>query len=138
HRQRGGYEALLQLDLLRPVQHGFRGTLLSHRLSVVEGELLRVARRVDEVSGGDVPTWYFRYLRSGDHRHLEPLIEHNAVDVLSLIELAKHHEHAGQDLDAAHAAVERAIVIAGELPGLLHRRERLARRLARDASRATS
>lgn len=87
HRMRGGYEALAQLDILSPVRHGFRATLPSCRLSAVEYELLGVTRPGDEVGGAEVPGWYFRFVRGGDARHLEPLIAHNAIDVLSLAAL---------------------------------------------------
>lgn len=87
HRMRGGYEALSQLDILSPVRHGFRAVVSSCRLSAIECELLGVTRPGDEVAGAEVPAWYFRFLRSGDARYLEPLIAHNAVDVLSLAAL---------------------------------------------------
>lgn len=87
HRMRGGYEALAQLDLLSPVRHGFRAVVPSCRLSAIECELLGVTRPGDEVGGAEVPAWYFRFLRGGDARYLEPLIAHNAVDVLSLAAL---------------------------------------------------
>jgi hypothetical protein len=87
HRMLGGYEALAQLDILSPVRHGFRATLPSCRLSAVEYELLGVTRPGDEVGGAEVPAWYFRFLRGGDARYLEPLITHNAIDVLSLAAL---------------------------------------------------
>lgn len=87
HRMRGGYEALTQLDVLSPMRHGFRATLPSCRLSAVEYDLLKVTRPPDEVGGGDIPGWYFRFVRGGDHRYLEPLITHNAIDVISLAAL---------------------------------------------------
>ena len=87
HRMRGGYEALTQLDVLSPMRHGFRTTLPSCRLSAVEYDLLQVTRPPDEVGGAEIPGWYFRFVRGGDHRYLEPLITHNAIDVLSLAAL---------------------------------------------------
>lgn len=87
HRLRGAFEAMPHLDLLAPVRRGFRGALPSCRLAVVEERLLGVTRPAHEVAGGDVPTWYFRYLRTLDARHLLPLVTHNADDVLSLAAL---------------------------------------------------
>ena len=87
HRLRGTFEAMPHLDLLAPVRRGFRGLLASCRLAVIEERFLGVTRPAHEVAGADVPTWYFRFLRTQDARHLVPLITHNTDDVLSLVAL---------------------------------------------------
>ena len=84
HRRRAGFDSLRHIDLLRPARTLYRGLLPSCRLSVVEAEVLALTRPGDEVPGGEVPAWYFRFLRSGDARCLLPLISHNALDVLAL------------------------------------------------------
>ena len=84
HRRRAGFDSLRHIDLLRPARTLYRGLLPSCRLSVVEAEVLALTRPGDEVPGGEVPAWYFRFLRSGDARYLLPLISHNALDVLAL------------------------------------------------------
>lgn len=84
HRHRAGFDALRHLDLLTPARTAWRGALESCRLSMVETEILGLTRPAGEVSGGDVPGFYFRFLRSNDARLLAPIVEHNALDVVSL------------------------------------------------------
>lgn len=84
HRRRGGFEVLRHLDLLAVARTLYRGLLASCRLSAVEVEMLGVTRPGDEVSGGEVPAWYFRFLRTRDWRYLEPIMRHNELDVVVL------------------------------------------------------
>ncbi|MEX2373009.1 MAG: ribonuclease H-like domain-containing protein, partial [Dehalococcoidia bacterium] len=84
HRQRAGFDALRHVDLLAPMRTGLRGAMESCRLCVVETDVLGLTRPPGEVSGADVPGWYFRFLRSRDARLLAPIVEHNALDVVSL------------------------------------------------------
>jgi uncharacterized protein YprB with RNaseH-like and TPR domain len=53
------------------------------RLSTLEQVLCGVAR-VGDVPGLEIPARYFRFLRSGDARPLEPVLEHNRIDLISL------------------------------------------------------
>ena len=53
------------------------------RLSTLERMLFDV-RRVGDVPGFEIPSRYFRFLRSGDPRPLEPVLEHNRLDLVSL------------------------------------------------------
>jgi uncharacterized protein YprB with RNaseH-like and TPR domain len=87
HRMRGGFDALRHVDLLHASRTVYRGALTDCRLATVEAEVMRLARHEDEVAGSQVPAWYFRFLRSGDARALWPIVEHNAVDVISLAAL---------------------------------------------------
>jgi uncharacterized protein len=41
-------------------------------------------RRVGDVPGNEIPSRFFRFLRSGDPRPLEPVLEHNRLDLVSL------------------------------------------------------
>ena len=53
------------------------------RLSTLERTLFAV-RRVGDVPGFEIPSRFFRFLRSGDPRPLEPVLEHNRLDLVSL------------------------------------------------------
>ncbi len=53
------------------------------RLTTLERTLFDV-RRVGDVPGFEIPSRYFRFLRSGDPRPLEPVLEHNRLDLVSL------------------------------------------------------
>src|SRR5690606_32896662 len=59
HRQRAGFDALRHVDLLTPARTAWRGAIESCRLSMVETEILGLTRPVGEVSGSDVPGYYF-------------------------------------------------------------------------------
>jgi len=84
HRRRAGFDVLRHLDLLIPMRTGLRGAIGSCRLSMIETEILGATRPHTEIEGSQVPSWYFRFLRSGDARMLAPIVEHNAFDVVSL------------------------------------------------------
>ena len=53
------------------------------RLSTLERALFDV-RRQGDVPGFEIPSRFFRFLRSGDPRPLEPVLEHNRLDLVSL------------------------------------------------------
>jgi uncharacterized protein YprB with RNaseH-like and TPR domain len=53
------------------------------RLTTLERALFDV-RRVGDVPGMEIPSRFFRFLRSGDPRPLEPVLEHNRLDLVSL------------------------------------------------------
>jgi uncharacterized protein YprB with RNaseH-like and TPR domain len=53
------------------------------RLATLERVLFDV-RRVGEVAGFEIPSRFFRFLRTGDPRPLEPVLEHNRLDLVSL------------------------------------------------------
>jgi uncharacterized protein YprB with RNaseH-like and TPR domain len=55
----------------------------SCRLSTLE-RLLFGVRRVGDVQGFEIPNRYFDYVRSGNAERLEPVFEHNRLDLLSL------------------------------------------------------
>ena len=88
HRRRAGFESLRHVDLLMPARAVYRGWLASCRLATIESEVMGLTRPSADVDGAEVPAWYFRYLRTGDMRCIEPIASHNAIDVLSLAALA--------------------------------------------------
>jgi len=53
------------------------------RLSTLERTLFNV-NRVGDVGGFEIPGRFFQFLRSGDPRPLEPVLEHNRLDLVSL------------------------------------------------------
>lgn len=138
HRRRSGLQSARHLDLLHTVRRGYRGMLRSHRLATVEAELLRVTRPDLEVGGAEVPAWYFRFVRSGSMRFLEPLLDHNAVDVLSLAGLVAHlHEGISGAPDAPRSLAIGRLAQAARSYEVAERHLRLAvwgidRRLVRD------
>lgn len=53
------------------------------RLSTLERVLFDV-RRVGDVPGDEIPSRFYRFVRTGDARPLEPVLEHNRIDLVSL------------------------------------------------------
>ncbi len=88
-RARPTFRQLPHLDLLHPNRRLFRGQFESHRLPIMEQELLGFEREADCPSH-EVPERYFRFQRTADPTHILPVLRHNAWDVLSLVALAAH------------------------------------------------
>ena len=80
---------LPHLDLLHPARRLYRDRLDSCRLSQLEQWLLGLTR-VEDVPGAEIPSLYFRYIRTRRLRALLPVFQHNALDVLSLVTLTVH------------------------------------------------
>lgn len=106
-RQRPRLRELPHLDLLHPNRRLFRGAFVSHRLAAVERELLGFERGEDCPSA-EVPERYREFALTGDPTHIQPVLRHNAWDVLSLVALAARLgatcDDPDQPLQAARAA----------------------------------
>jgi uncharacterized protein YprB with RNaseH-like and TPR domain len=66
------------------------------RLGTLERVLCGVTR-VGDVPGMEIPARYFRFLRSGDPRPLEPVLEHNSLDLISLAAVTAHAVELAQE-----------------------------------------
>ena len=75
------------LDLLHPARRLWRGRFGSVTLRQIEESVLDDGR-TDDIPGALIPERYFRYLRAGDPALVEPILEHNARDVVSLVRVA--------------------------------------------------
>jgi len=75
------------LDLLHPARRLWRDRLGSCTLQDLERAILGETR-VGDVPGAQIPSLYFEYLRTGDASPLACVIEHNRLDILSLVALA--------------------------------------------------
>jgi hypothetical protein len=80
--------APLHLDLLYPARRLFKRRVGSCSLGDLEGSVLGMPPRVDDVPGWLIPQIYFDYLRSGDARPLRPVFDHNRRDILTMLSLA--------------------------------------------------
>lgn len=112
-RQKPGLRALPHLDLLHPNRRLFKGVIESHRLAMVERELLGFERE-DDCPSAEVPERYFRFQRSGDPTHIRPVLRHNAWDILSLVALAAHLAAVCDDAGAHPLQAARAAEYAGD------------------------
>jgi uncharacterized protein len=102
HRMRMPLESVRHFDMLHPARRLWRsreGTDdVSERLSGEDGgcrlstleRVLCGVRRIGDVPGLEIPGRYFQFLRTGDARPLEPVLEHNRLDLISLAAVTAH------------------------------------------------
>ncbi len=91
HRMEMPLDSVRHFDMLHPARRLWRARPGARdvdgeggcRLTTLERMLCEV-RRVGDVPGLEIPARYFRFLRSGDARPLEPVLEHNRLDLISL------------------------------------------------------
>ncbi len=76
------------LDLLHPARRLWKDRFASTTLRQLEASVLEEPRGNDDVPGWEIPELYFRFLRVGDERILDPVLRHNARDVVSLVRIA--------------------------------------------------
>ena len=99
HRMETPFAGLPHIDMLHPARRLWRGRdgvasgtfvdsrrtagASSCRLSMLEHTLCGHVREGD-VAGFEIPARYFHYVRTGDARPIEAVLEHNRLDLLSL------------------------------------------------------
>jgi len=94
HRMAPPLESVRHFDMLHPARRLWRKREQTGRgsspdedaccrLSTLEQVLCGVTR-VGDVPGMEIPARYFRFLRTGDACPLEPVLEHNRIDLVSL------------------------------------------------------
>jgi uncharacterized protein YprB with RNaseH-like and TPR domain len=91
------------------------------RLSTLERVLFDV-QRVGDVGGFEIPGRFFSFVRSGDPRPLEPVLEHNRIDLVSLAAVTARaarlaREGHGACRDHAEALALGKILEKAELSG---------------------
>ena len=111
HRLAAPCSSLVHLDLLHPARRLWRSSTadadegsVSCRLSLIEQAILGHVRE-DDVPGFEIPSRYFHFVRSGDARGLDGVLEHNRLDLLALAMLTAR---AGQLLDDGAPAARTA------------------------------
>ncbi len=82
-RQRFPLRDLPHLDFLFPARTIWRNTFDSRQLGYL-GEMLLGLSREDDIDGSDIPALYFNFLRSQAFSLIEPVVEHNAMDLVGL------------------------------------------------------
>jgi hypothetical protein len=90
------------VDLLTLVRALYRHRMESCTLRIVEERLLGYERD-DPIAGALVPDAYFAYLQRGSSPMLEAVLEHNRLDVISLVHL---HSRLLSRLDGADAGMD--------------------------------
>lgn len=101
HRMRMPLEDVPHFDMLHPARRLWkaRADTIEEggcRLGTLERTLFDVAR-VGDVPGFEIPGRYFQFLRNGDARPLEPVLEHNRLDLVSLAAVMAHAVRLARD-----------------------------------------
>jgi uncharacterized protein YprB with RNaseH-like and TPR domain len=112
HRLEAPCSGLAHIDLLHPARRLWRPAVdfrldagePSCRMSLMEQSILGHVREHD-VPGFEIPSRYFQFVRSGDARGLNGVLEHNRLDVLALAMLTAR---AGRLLDEGAPAARTA------------------------------
>ncbi len=76
----------LHLDLLFPARRLWKDRLPSCSLSSLEQNILGV-HRVGDIPGSEVPQRFFQFLQTGDGELLKDILEHNVIDIVSMVSL---------------------------------------------------
>jgi hypothetical protein len=114
------------LDLVHVARRLHRHRLGACRLVHLESDVLGFVRGPD-IEGGEVPARYAHFLRTGDEQALSAVVDHNALDVVSMAALVGLYGEPAETLhdqdlvglaatfrraralDLAHAAIGRAV-----------------------------
>jgi uncharacterized protein YprB with RNaseH-like and TPR domain len=114
HRMELPFEGIPHFDMLHPARRLWKLRASASgesddggcRLATLERTLFDV-RRVGDVPGGEIPRRFFQFLRTGDPRPLEPVLEHNRLDLVSLAAVtARAVRLAEEGVDACRDASE--------------------------------
>jgi uncharacterized protein YprB with RNaseH-like and TPR domain len=102
HRMELPLDGVPHFDMLHPARRLWKNRAgdgyddAGCRLSTLERTLFDV-RRVGDVPGVDIPSRFFTFVRSGDPRPLEPVLEHNRIDLVSLAAVTARAVRLTQD-----------------------------------------
>lgn len=78
---------LIHVDVLHHARRRWRGELPDCRLQTLEERICR-RRREDDIPGQFIPAAYADYVRTGFGRDMDAILFHNAVDLVTLLDLA--------------------------------------------------
>ena len=90
------------LDLLHPARRLWRDRFGSTSLRQLEDSVLDVVRE-DDIPGSLIPERYFRWLALRERRLIEPILNHNARDIVSLVRITDRIAQAVIDARAGRA-----------------------------------
>jgi len=78
---------LIHCDLLHHARRRWKDRLPNCRLQTLERYVCG-RRRSGDIPGSEIPMAYHDFVRSGNTRQLESILHHNALDLVTLVELA--------------------------------------------------
>jgi len=78
---------LVHFDLLHHARRCYSADLPDCRLTTLERRICG-RRRVGDIPGGDIPAAYHDFVRTGETRQMTAILHHNAMDLVTLLELS--------------------------------------------------
>jgi len=102
------FAEVAHVDMLHPARRMWREEEVECRLTYLEQALCGHEREGD-VPGFEIPSRYFHYVRSGDPRPLEPVFEHNRLDIVSLAMLTARAAQLLEEGPSAAATAREAL-----------------------------
>jgi len=81
------FENYFHLDLLHPSRRLWKKKLGKCDLQNIEHNILGF-RRSDDIPGAEIPARYFSFLQNRDFAPIKPILQHNAMDILTLFSIA--------------------------------------------------
>jgi len=139
HRLAAPLDAVPHFDMLHPARRLWKVRAdQPHdggcRLTTLERVLFNV-RRVGDVGGFEIPGRFFQFLRTADASPLEPVLEHNRLDLVSLAALTARAMRLAEQGDAACGDEREALALGRvlERAGALGRADACYRRAAGSA-----
>ena len=100
HRLETPFASVPHVDMLHPARRLWREDGSECRLNALEQVLCGHLREGD-VPGFEIPSRYFHFVRTGDARRLEAVMEHNRLDLISLAMLTARASQLLEDGPAA-------------------------------------
>ncbi len=93
------------LDLLHGSRRQLGRSVTSHRLQVLEREILGYTREGD-IPGHEIPEAYFDFLRTGESERLHTIVKHNRDDIVAMVALLARLHRRFHDIEPVHCAEE--------------------------------
>jgi len=87
HRLEEPWPKLVHCDLLHHARRRWKQVLPNCKLQTLERVICRRHRAAD-IPGSQIPLAYHRFVRTGDAQPIRSILQHNALDLLTLLDLA--------------------------------------------------
>lgn len=87
HARHADLPELIHIDLLHHARRYYKTELPNCKLQTLERYLCG-RRRVGDIPGSQIPAEYHRYVQTGDSRSVRAILHHNALDLVTLMQLS--------------------------------------------------